>query len=71
MAKNTRVVNSAHARTLRKSFRINPVAKAQALSRRRAGAYRDRKKYDRKRDKKDAEKDHHLSQASKGKIYLD
>lgn len=71
MAKNTRVVNSAHARTLRKSFRINPVAKAQAIARRKAGAYRDRKKYDRKRDKQNAQKDHHVSQASKGKSDTD
>jgi hypothetical protein len=66
MAKNTRVVNSAHARTLRKISRINPVAKALALSKRRASVIPNKKRYDRKRDKKDVEKDHHLSQTSKG-----
>jgi len=66
MAKNTRVVNSAHARTLRKLTRINPVAKALALSRRRASVVPDKTKYNRKRDKKDVEKNTYISQASKG-----
>jgi len=66
MAKNTRVVNSAPARTLRKINRINPVAKALALSKRRASVIPNKKKYDRKRDKKDVEKSNHLSQTSKG-----
>jgi len=52
---------------VRKVSRINPVAKALALSRRRASVVPDKKKYDRKRDKKDVEKNHFLSQASEGK----
>lgn len=46
----------AHSVNVRRSIRINPVARAVATSRRRAGAFRDRKKYDRKRDKKNVEK---------------
>jgi len=51
---------------VRKISRINPVAKALALSKRRASVIPNKKRYDRKRDKKDVEKDHHLSQTSKG-----
>jgi len=56
---------------VRKVTRVNPVAKALALSRRRASVVPDKKKYNRKRDKKDAEKNHHLSQASKGQSDID
>jgi len=51
---------------VRKLTRINPVAKALALSRRRASVVPDKTKYNRKRDKKDVEKNTYISQASKG-----
>jgi hypothetical protein len=51
---------------VRKINRINPVAKALALSRRRASVVPDKTKYNRKRDKKDVEKNTYISQARKG-----
>jgi len=56
---------------VRKVTPVNPVAKALALSRRRASVIPNKKKYDRKRDKKDVEKNSHLSQAGKGQSDID
>jgi hypothetical protein len=60
-------VQAASLCNVRRVQPINPVAKALALSRRRASVTRNRKKYDRKRDKNDAEKDYYLSQTSEDK----
>ena len=56
---------------VRKVTRVNPVAKALALSRRRASVVPDKKKYSRKRDKKDVEKNTYISQAGKGQSDID